>query len=62
MDYNTYDLQEKFIDKDISPERMNSKRVHPSISKMKPPNLNNSLVVLSVYFKLLRMLDNLVII
>jgi hypothetical protein len=62
MDYNNYDIQEKFLDKDISPERMNTKRVHPSISKMKPPNVNNSLVVLSVYYILLRMLDNLVII
>lgn len=50
MDYNNYDPQEKFLEKDLSPERTNSKRVHPSISKLKPPNLNNSIVVLSVYF------------
>lgn len=60
MDYNNYDPHEKFLDKE-SPERVGSKRVHPSISKLKPPNLNNSLIVLSVYISLSRTPVNLVI-
>ena len=48
MDYNTYDAKEQLLDKE-SPERNGTaQKVHISNTKLKKPNLNSSLIILSV--------------